>query len=136
MRQLNRLVALTAFTVSPLHGQDTSGDWQGALSVGSQELRLILHIAKGSNGDWTATMVSIGQSPDRGAGMQANAILLGGLNIKFSIPQIKGSYDGKLSADGATISGTWTQGRPLPLEFRRATKETAWPGPHRTPHSS
>ena len=111
MRQLNRLVALTAFTVSPLHGQDTSGDWQGALSVGSQELRLILHIAKGSNGDWTATMVSIDQSPDRGAGMQANAILLGGLNIKFSIPQIKVSVAAK--------KGTILAGKREPLVWLR-----------------
>jgi len=128
-------MALTAFTVSLLHRQDLSCDWQGALKVGSQELRLILLIAKGSNGDWTATMVSIDQSPDRGAGMQANAILLDGSNIKFAIAQIRGNYDGKLSADGATISGTWTQGRPLPLEFRRATKQTAWPNPLTAHHT-
>ena len=78
-------------------------------------------------------MLSIDQSPDRGASIPATSFSLDGSNILFAIDTIRCSYDGKLSADGASISGTWTQGRPLPLEFRRATKETAWldPSPHR-----
>jgi pimeloyl-ACP methyl ester carboxylesterase len=36
------------------------------------------------------------------------------------------TYEGKLSDDGASIQGTWTQGPPLPLELKRASKETAW----------
>ena len=53
--------------------------------------------------------------------------------IKFAIGQVQGTYEGKLSADGASITGSWTQGRPLPLDFRRPTKETTWldPSPHR-----
>jgi hypothetical protein len=39
--------------------------------------------------------------------------------IKFAIGQVQGTYEGKLSADGASITGTWTQGRPLPLDFHR-----------------
>ena len=36
-------------------------------------------------------------------------------------------YEGELSADGASIKGTWTQfGMPLPLALSRATKDTAW----------
>ena len=79
-------------------------------------------------------MLSIDQSPDRGAGTPVTSFSVDGSNIRFGIGAVRGSYDGKLSADGASISGTWTQGRPLPLEFRRATKETAWldPSPHRT----
>jgi hypothetical protein len=47
---------------------------------------------------------------------------------------MRGTYEGKVSADGASIGGTWTQGALLPLELRRGTKETAWqidPTPHR-----
>ncbi len=46
---------------------------------------------------------------------------------------VRGTFEGKLSADGSSIVGTWSQGQPLPLELRRATKETAWqrdPTPH------
>jgi hypothetical protein len=116
------------------YAQDISGDWQGTLKAGAQELRTLLQIAKSDNGGWKATMLSIDQSPDRGAGMPVTSFSLDGSNIQFAIEAVLGSYNGKLSADGASISGTWTQGQPLPLEFRRATKETAWldPSPHRT----
>ena len=45
---------------------------------------------------------------------------------------IGGRFEGKLSGDGNSIDGTWTQGRPIPLKLQRATPETAWkdPSPH------
>ncbi len=38
----------------------------------------------------------------------------------FTLDSIHGSYVGKIQGDGTAIEGTWTQGQPLPLEFRRA----------------
>src|SRR5215472_8292565 len=132
MRSLHRFMAFTAFTAL-VYAQDISGDWQGTLKAGAQELRILLQITKSDGGVWRATMLSIDQSPDRGAGTPATSFSLDGSRIQFGIGTLRGSYDGKLSADGASISGTWTQGRPLPLDFRRATKETAGldPSPHR-----
>lgn len=134
MRSFNRFLAVTAFPALLVYAQDISGDWQGTLKAGAQELRILLQIAKSDNGEWRATMLSIDQSQDRGAGMTTTTFSLDGANIRFAIGAIRGSYEGKLNADGASISGTWTQGMSLPLEFRRATKETAWldPSPHRT----
>ena len=134
MRRFHCFMALTAFTAVLVCAQDISGDWQGTLKAGTQELRTVLHIAKSDNGDWRATMLSIDQSPDRGAGVPATSFSLDGSNIEFAIGQLRGSYTGKLSADGTSITGTWTQGRPLPLEFRRPSKETAWLDP--SPHSA
>jgi len=132
MKRFTRLTALTAFTALHVFGQDISGEWQGSLKAGPQELRVILQVAKSDNGAWTANLLSIDQSPDRGIGMAATSFSLDGSNVKFVIGQAQGSYDGKLSADGSTITGTWTQLRSLPLDFRRATKDTAWvdPSPH------
>lgn len=134
MRRFIHVVALMALTVSTACAQDVSGNWQGTLKAGAQELRLLMQIAKSDSGEWRATMVSIDQTPDRGAGIPITSFSMDGSSLRFAIAMIRGSYDGKLSADGASIAGTWTQGQPLPLEFRRATKETAWldPSPHRT----
>ncbi len=42
--------------------------------------------------------------------------------LKYAIQAIDGSYEGKMSGDGKSIAGTWTQGpSPLPLLFERAT---------------
>jgi pimeloyl-ACP methyl ester carboxylesterase len=133
MRSFNRFMALTALPALLAYAQDISGDWQGTLKAGAQELRILLQVAKSDNGEWKATMLSIDQSPDLGTGTPVTSFSLDGSNIQFAIGAVRGSYDGKLSADGASISGTWTQGRPMPLEFSRATKETAWldPSPHR-----
>src|ERR1700724_2960966 len=109
-----------------LFAQDIAGEWQGTLKAGPQELRLVLAIDKSADGKWQATFRSIDQSPDWGAGTPVDSITLQRANLKLTIAALRGSYEGKLSADGASVEGTWSQGRALPLEFRRATPETVW----------
>jgi non-heme chloroperoxidase len=122
-KMLLGIIAVAMLLGSSLHAQDIAGDWQGTLKMGAG-LRVILHITKGDNGGWNGMMYSIDQTTD---GIKVNSLSLVGSDVKFSVDQVHGSYEGKLSADGASISGTWTQGSPLPLELQRATKETAWP---------
>ncbi|HUI78794.1 MAG TPA: alpha/beta hydrolase, partial [Bryobacteraceae bacterium] len=112
--------------------QDISGNWQGTVKAGPQELRVIVRIAPGNGGGWKATLSSIDQSPDWGASLPADTFTFERPAVKFKLDSIRGSYDGKLSADGSTIAGTWTQGLAQPLDFRRPTPETAWqdPSPH------
>jgi non-heme chloroperoxidase len=68
-------------------------------------------------------MYSIDQTTDP---LPVDSVTFEDSSIKLTVPLVRGTYEGKLSADGNSISGTWTQGAPLPLELRRATKETAW----------
>lgn len=126
--------AVFAMCGSALYAQDLAGDWQGALKAGTQELRLIVHIEKGDGGTWKAALASIDQSQDRGATMPADSVTLQGSDVKFTVAALRGSYEGKIAADGNSMAGTWTQGRPLPLELKRATPETAWKDP--SPHSA
>ena len=103
------------------HG-DIAGDWQGTLQA-QKSLRTILRVTKTDKG-WSAKMYSI----DQGAmPINVSSITLDGSTLKYAVDMVGGSYEGKLSADGNSIVGAWTQGpNPLPLTFVRATKETAW----------
>jgi uncharacterized protein (TIGR03435 family) len=108
---------------------DISGVWQGAMEWPAKgdrlagKLRGVLKIAK-DGGRWTAIMYSIDQG---GVAMNTSGIELVGSNFKYSVPSVDGSYEGKLSTDGNSIVGIFTQySRPLPMNFVRTTKETAW----------
>jgi hypothetical protein len=104
--------------------QDLAGSWQGTLSVGGgKQLRIVLQVSKAGSG-WSGTYWSIDQSS---SGVPVDSITLNGSDVKYAVDAIKGSYEGKLSADGNAITGSWTQPPgTLPLVFARATKETAW----------
>ena len=102
---------------------DISGDWQGTLEAG-KSLRLVIKITKADKG-FAAKFYSIDQAGVPPLGV--SSIALDGNNVKFVVDIIGGNYAGTLSADGTTMTGTWTQGpNPLPLNLVRATKETAW----------
>jgi len=54
--------------------------------------------------------------------------------VKMAITALNGNYQGRVSSDGNSIEGTWTQGGPpLPLNLTRATPETAWTIPEAPP---
>jgi fermentation-respiration switch protein FrsA (DUF1100 family) len=107
------------------HAQDIAGDWQGTLSAGGAELRLVLHIAKGADGALKATLDSVDQGAN---GIPVNTITLKDSKLNLAVDAVHGTYEGKLSTDGKTISGTWSQGQSLPLDFKRA------PAPVKTQH--
>lgn len=117
---LGALATLIAF---PTLAQNIAGDWQGTLKAGDQELRLVVKIGESASGGWNGTLYSIDQSPNP---IPVSAVTLVGSNLKLNVEAVRATYEGKVGADGNTIAGTWTQGAPLPLELRRATKQTAW----------
>jgi uncharacterized protein (TIGR03435 family) len=117
------IVALVALPGSALHGQDMTGTWQGTLQAG-KELRIVIRISQADGGGLRAVMYSLDQG---GPGLASSAITLEGTTVRISIAAIGGTYEGKLDADATSIAGTWTQGaKPLTLNLKRATDETAW----------
>jgi pimeloyl-ACP methyl ester carboxylesterase len=86
---------------------------------------LILRITKPDNGGWDGRVFSVDQG-DWGNGIAVTSISLQGSDLKFSVDEVHATYEGKLSSDGTAITGVWSQGMPLPLNFELATKDTAW----------
>jgi uncharacterized protein (TIGR03435 family) len=133
--QQSVVYAQTATAADQAHGS-LVGDWQGTLefpasnSRPTAKYRLVLRITKTSDGGFTALNYSIDQGPTP---MHTTGVTLQGSTFKFLIPALNGSYEGQLSTDESSIKGTWTQGAALPLNFVRATKETAWEIPTPAP---
>jgi hypothetical protein len=124
------MIAFATLSGSALQAQNVTGDWQGTLEAGPRKLRIVFKISLVDD-KLKAALYSIDQpSP----AMPASSITKDGSTIKIAIGGL-GSYEGKLSANGNEIAGTWTQGAPLPLNLVRATAETAWaiPDPPRPP---
>ena len=108
---------------TPADPQDIADTWQGTLHAG-QDLRIVYKITKADGGGYKAVSYSIDQG---GQPIPVSAITLQGSTVKILVPAVRGTYEGKLSSDGKTIAGNWTQGpNPLPLVLTRATPETEW----------
>lgn len=126
---LLHVVEIHAQTAPDNAQQGIAGTWQGTLHAG-RDLRTVLKVEKNNDG-FAAKMYSIDQG---GAPIPVTSITLQGSTVKYSIMMLDGGYEGKLSPDGKTITGTWTQGgHPLPLELTRTTPETAWAIPEPPP---
>jgi hypothetical protein len=101
--------------------QGIAGTWQGTLHAG-KDYRDVVKISKADDGGYKAVFYLPDQSGD---GYTASKVMVDGPTLKMTLPF--GMYTGKLSPDGKTFRGTWTQGsNSLPLIFTRATPETEW----------
>jgi uncharacterized protein (TIGR03435 family) len=110
--------------------QSIADTWQGTLHAG-RDLRTVVKISKADDGGYKAVFYSIDQGGD---GLPVTKITLEGTTVKMTLTMINGTYEGKLSSDGKTITGNWSQGpTPLPLILTRATPETEWTIPPPTP---
>ncbi len=100
--------------------------WQGTLHIAqaNRDLRMVLKVAKDDKGALKATTYSIDQN---GAVMPVDSASFDSGTFKFTIPTLDVKYEGKMSSDGKSIAGTFTQGAmTTPLLFERATPETEW----------
>ena len=109
---------------------DIVGTWQGTLHVAKTDqhpqidLRLVNKVTKAGDGKLKVLLYSIDQG---GGEMPASSARFEDSVFKFAIQAIDGSYEGKMSADGKSIAGTWTQGGgSIALLMERATPETEW----------
>jgi uncharacterized protein len=108
---------LTLVTALPLLAQDIVGDWIGTLHARSGNLRILVHITRGTDGTLKADMDSLDQNakaiPITSIGLKKN-------KLTFTLTAVHGSYEGSVNAERTAIEGTFTEGAPLPLNFKRA----------------
>jgi pimeloyl-ACP methyl ester carboxylesterase len=124
---------LSLLVTGTLYARDITGAWQATLKA--SEMRMIIRISKQLDGSLEARILRVDQNPpDWGSGNRADSVSLEGSDFKLTVESLKVSYEGKLSADGNAIMGTWTQGSSSPLGLHRAINETAWRDP--APHSA
>jgi uncharacterized protein (TIGR03435 family) len=125
--------ALAVCSASGLLAQSFPGTWQAALKVPQApngELRIVVKISTTDADKLAAEFYSIDQpSP----AIPASSITASGTNLKMTIAALNGSFEGRLSPDGTTLTGTFTQGMPSPLVLTRATPATAWTIPDPPP---
>jgi CubicO group peptidase (beta-lactamase class C family) len=91
-----------------------AGDYAGTLG----SLHLKLHLKVDAAGAVAGTL----DSTDQGAmGIPCADFHLDGQALAFTVPAVNGKWKGTVSADGATLTGTWDQGVPQLLNFARDT---------------
>lgn len=89
-----------------------AGDYVGA--IGSLHVKLHLHV------DAAGGIMGALDSPSQGAsGIPCADFHLDGQALAFSVPAVRGSWKGKVSADGKILTGVWDQGKTIPLVFTR-----------------
>jgi len=117
------LAALFLLPAAPLAAQsaaDPSGHWEGAIQAPNMEVRFEIDLAKNSKGELAG---SFGQPAENLRGLPLANFAMDGRSIDF---QIKGSaagqrtFKGALSADGASMSGDFSQaGFTVPFSLTR-----------------
>lgn len=108
---------------------DIVGIWQGTLHIAqaNRDLRIENKISRDGKGNLAVIDYSIDQG---GRPIPANKASFEGGVLKYSIDAISGSYEGKMSPDGKSLTGNWTQGPgTLALNMERVTEDAAWPIP-------
>ena len=134
MKKVSWVLALSICSGNALFAQSFPGTWQGALKVlqaPNGELRIVLKISTTAEDKLAADLYSIDQ---RTPAIPVTTVAASGNSLKMTIDRLNGTYEGRMTADGKTINGTWTQqGTPAPLDLTRATPETAWTIPEPAP---
>ena len=117
-----------AHAQTPATAPVIDGAWLGTLHAGAANPHIIFHITSSPSG-LAATL----DSPDQGIrGLPTNSTTLTGNALTINAENLHVTYTGTLSADNATLTGTWSQsGHTFPLTFTHVTNPAELAAPKR-----
>ena len=123
IRRLTFAVILAVTADRAVHAQSQlAGDWKGTLSAGSAKLHLVLHLTAAKGWALTGKLDSL----DQGAlGIPVSSVTVRGSVFTMTVDAVHGIYDGTVNKDSTEIDGTWNQGQPLALSFKRVAPQVA-----------
>jgi hypothetical protein len=120
--KLKRAAAQAGSSATPASQTGVVGDWSGTLNAGPAKLRLLLHIKAAQDGTLTGTLDSL----DQGANdIPISTVELKDGKLNLNVAAVNGTYEGTVNKDSSEITGTWTQGQALELNFIRAQPQAA-----------
>jgi catechol 2,3-dioxygenase-like lactoylglutathione lyase family enzyme len=91
--------------------------WEGALTVAEgKALRLRLTLWSRTGGDLRATLDSLDQNA---LNLPVDIVTRDAARLRFEMTGLRAVFEGSLAPDGRACTGTWTQGRALPLTLTR-----------------
>jgi uncharacterized protein (TIGR03435 family) len=116
-------VGLIAMLGAAMDAQTITGTWQGALPSPDNS-RLVVKIEKSPDGSFHGGLIRVDRNAD---GLPLTSVTFSAPDVNLSQVTSASSFKGKLSADGHSIEGTWTEGQnSSPLTLVLATPETTW----------
>jgi len=118
-------VALAGLVVhAQTSGPTIAGTWQGALALpNGNTIRVAFTIAKNPDGSLHGGVKYV----DSNAGLVFSSITFSAPDLTLTQSLNSMTYHGKLSAEGDSITGTWSQGKfSSPLTLTLATLDTLW----------
>ena len=92
------------------------GVWLGTLTASAASLRVQINVKSDATGHESCTLDSLDQ---RAMGLECANIQFATPNFLFDVLAVKGHWEGKLSEDGKSLNGNWSQGSALVLNFTR-----------------
>ncbi|MGN6424410.1 MAG: alpha/beta hydrolase family protein [Asticcacaulis sp.] len=94
--------------------EDAAGDWAGVIAG---QLHIVVHLTRGGDGKLTGSLESLDQGD---AKIPLGTVDSSSGHLKFTVPPVNGSYEATWNQAKAQWTGTWRQGRDIPLDLHRA----------------
>ncbi|MCK4823545.1 alpha/beta hydrolase, partial [bacterium] len=109
---------ITPIQAQTLSNEEIEGIWQGVIKSSEFELGIVFTIYRDPDNTLTAAM----DVPEQNAtDIPVDKVIFDGNNVHLEITAIEGVFNGKLTKDGETIDGQWSQGgMSLALVLKRS----------------